>query len=174
MLQRMFDWLARRRYSIQYEVQRMTHRGGWQNYHQTSYKSPPSRPTNDEGIQILGTEEGRFRCIRRKDSYLDTTIWEYETENAEETYTTRRQQAIQRDQLAEMEYEEIHAELVDRSELTALSWRELFEAYLDCHAYMNESDGSESIETQLVQTIADQEGPKAALEEYRELASHDR
>ena len=175
MFQRVFDWFDRQRYSVQYEVQRMTHQGGWQNYYQTSYESPPSRPANDEEIQILGMEEGRFRCIRRKDSHIDTIVWEYKTVDAEETYATRRRQESQREQLAEMNQEEIHVEIEERSELTDLPWRELFEAYLACQEITGEErSGLSSLETELVQTVADRDGPKVALNEYRELLSKGR
>ena len=175
MFRRWSDWLARRRHSIQYEVQRMTYQGGWQNYYQTSYELPPPRPASDDEIQILGDEQGRFRCIRRKDSHIDTVDWEYETTSAEETYKARRRKATQRDQLAEMEHEEIRAELESRSELTELAWRELLETYFE--RYENaESDQADprSIESQLVQTVADQDGPRAALYEYREILSKKR
>ena len=173
MFRRWSDWLARRRHSIQYEVQRMTHQGGWQNYHQASYESPPSRPATDDEIQILGDEEGRFRCIRRKESCIDTVVWEYETARADETYAARRREATQRDRLTEMDSEEIRAELEDRSELTELSWRELFEAYFKRREDARDKAGSASLETELIQTVADQEGPKAALKEYRELLSEE-
>ena len=172
MFRQWFDWLGRRRHLIQYEIQRMTHKGGWQNYYQTSYESPPSRPTSDDEIQILGDEEGRFRCIRRKDSQIDTVVWEYETVSAEEIYATRRREAAQRDQLAEMGRGEIREELECRSELTELAWRELFEAYFE-RCENTESDQTElkSIESQLVQTVADRNGPRAVLNEYRKLMS---
>ena len=170
MFRRWSDWLARRRHSIQYEVQRMTHQGGWQNYYQTSYESPPSRPARDEDIQILGDEEGRFRCIRRKDSHIDTVVWEYETARAEETYAVRRREDAQRDRLAEMEHEEIRTELEGRSELTELTWREIFKAYLECceNTESNQTD-LKSLEAKLIQIVADREGPRIALKEYREL-----
>ena len=153
----------------------MTHQGGWQNYYQTSYESPPSRPADDDEIRILGSEEGRFRCIRRKDSHIDTVIWEYETASAEETYAARRREAAQRDQLAEMGPQEICAELENRSELTELSWRELFKAYFERHTHMEDSEADlNPLESELVQTVADREGPKAALQEYRELRSEER
>ena len=172
MFRRWSDRLAQRRHSIQYEVQRMTHRGGWQNYYQTSYESPPPRPASDDEIQILGDEQGRFRCIRRKDSHIDTVVWEYETTGAEETYAARRRKTTQRDQLAGMEREEICAELESRSELTELAWRELFEAYFErCENAEKEQTDLKSIESQLVQTVANRDGPRAALKEYRELMS---
>lgn len=175
MFRRWSDWVTRRRHSVQYEVQRMTHQGGWQNYYQTNYESPPSRPVSDNDIQILGDEEGYFRCIRRKGSHIDTVIWEYETARAEKTYTSRRRQAVQREQLFQMDREEIHAEIENRSELTDLPWRELFEAYFDRHEKLKDEETNlKSIETQLVQTVADQEGAQVALREYRELLSSER
>ena len=175
MFRRWSDWLARRRHSIQYEVQRMTYQGGWQNYYEASYESPPSRPTSDGDIQILGDEQGRFRCIRRKDSHIDTVVWEYETRSAEETYAARRRRAAQRDQLAEMECEEIQAELEGRSELTELAWRELFEAYVErCGDTENSQADLKPLESQLVQTVAEQDGLQAVLKEYRELMAEKR
>ena len=148
----------------------MTYQGGWQNYYQTSYESPPSRPESDSEIQILGTEEGRFRCIRRKDGQLDTVIWEYKTTGTEEMYAVRRCRDAQRDQLRKMDQDEIKAELRNRSELTQLSWQELFEAYLNrCEECEESKDNLNSITSELVQTIARREGPKDALEEYRKL-----
>ena len=153
----------------------MTHQGGWQNYYQTSYESPPPRPASDDEIQILGDEQGRFRCIRRENSHIDTVVWEYETTSAEETYAARRRKATQRNQLAEMEREEIRTELESRSELTELAWRELFEAYFErCENTENEQADIKPIESQLVQTVANREGPRAALNEYRELISKER
>ena len=150
----------------------MTYQGGWQNYYQTSYGSPPSRPESDDEIRILGDEEGRFRCIRRKDSHINTVIWEYKTADAEETYATRRRRASQREQLAEMDQEEIRVEIEKRSELTDLPWKELFEAYLACQETTGEERSNlTSLETELVQTVADRDGPKTALKKYRELLS---
>ena len=170
MFRRWSDWLARQRHSVQYEVQRMTYQGGWQNYYQTSYGAPPSRPESDDEIQILGDEEGHFRCIRRKDSHIDTVVWEYDTRNAEETYAARRQQATQRDQLAEMDCGEIRTEIENRSELTELPWRDLFEAYFECRENTEDEEHNlEQIETKLINTVADREGPKAALKEYQKL-----
>ena len=153
----------------------MTRQGGWQNYYQTSYESPRPRPASDDEIQILGDEQGRFRCIRRKDSHIDTVVWKYETTSAEETYAARRRKATQRDQLAEMEREGIRAALESRSELTELAWKELFEAYFERYesTECNQTE-LESIESQLVQAVANRDGPRAALDEHRKLMSEKR
>ena len=172
MIRTLRDRVSRLRHSVQYEIHRMTHKGGWQNYYQTSYEAPPSKPQNDGDVQRIGSEEGRFRCIRRKDGHIDSVIWEYKTDNADSMYARERREAAQREQLQEMDLDEIRNKL-RQGELDCLSLDEVMKKVadqIDAHGSSGRTEGEISpLAKECVREIADREGYTAALEEYRDL-----
>lgn len=106
-------------------LQRMTYQGGWKrmlpNFHPDEFREPP---TPDD--EFILPQAGRYRAIRRKNGRLGETLWEYETADAEEYYERQRHQARQQERLSQMSVEELHNELLDKTdELDLLSWDEI-------------------------------------------------
>lgn len=137
---RFLDWLLpwRRtsRKTVQYEIQRRTHRGGWKNSHKNIYiPEPEDRPTDDDDWWIL--DPGHYRHVRRVDGQYDEVLWEYKTSDAEEWYEEQRTQVKieqererQRQQLRAMSFEEVKAEYFgETNRLDLLGLDELQERY---------------------------------------------
>lgn len=75
--------------SKQYELQKMTHRGGWVNV------AGPVEEVDELPERSEIEESGRFRVIERIDGRIRTEVWRYESPDCEAFYEERRSQAEQ-------------------------------------------------------------------------------
>lgn len=172
MIRRIVDDVSRLRHSVQYEVQRMTHKGGWYNYYERSFNTPEPDPNSDEDIQLSGHEEGKFRCIRRKNGRIDSVLWQYETDGAETWYEESKREEAQRERLSTMDTKEVYAELRTRS-LDCLTFNEVMMEFVsrrdpDVHDE-GSADSTQALVDDLVRGVAEHDGYKEALVEYREM-----
>ena len=104
MFQRLSNWL--RRFvdrvkhpgkSVQYELQRMTHKGGWENFYTDpnydsadAFPTPPPKPSFDPDT---GYPPGTYRCLKRVDGRINTIVWTVESPDADAYYDELRDQA---------------------------------------------------------------------------------
>ncbi|WP_162562336.1 hypothetical protein [Salinigranum rubrum] len=150
----------------------MTYKGGWENYRGASFDTPPAKPHEDSELQITGSEEGRFRCIRRVDGRIESTTWKYETAGADDLYSRERRKASQRERLKDMNIDELRAEL-DNRELDCLSFDEVMREFVGQRDTVSTCEDSEAempmFAEGLIKEIADRDGPGRALTEFREL-----
>jgi len=119
-------WWRLRGSRVDYELHRMSYKGGWQtHWPKVVFKLPMERPTADDEWPIDG-REGRYRQIRRVDGRIDEVMWTYETDNAEEAYERARRREAQLQRLKQMSVEEAADEyLMHTNELDALSREEI-------------------------------------------------
>jgi len=94
-LRRLSDRLRYRSQSVQYELQRMTPKGGWQNYytdpegrHADAFPTPPPQPSFGPDT---GYYPGRYRCLRRVDGRIESILWTVESSDADEFYAEWRE-----------------------------------------------------------------------------------
>lgn len=120
--------------SVQFEVQRMTAEGGWNNFmdvddareRTAAYEEPPDPPLVDGDS---GYPPGTYRCVERRDGRINEVVWRVETPNAEEFYDRQRQRQRQRERIDEMTREELADELENPEELEPLEIGEVLELY---------------------------------------------
>lgn len=104
MWDRLTDWLRRTadrvRYpgqSVQYELHRMTYKGGWKNFYtdpegmsMETFPTPPPKPSFGEDT---GWPPGKYRCLRRVDGRIKSTMWTVESSDADAYYANLRERA---------------------------------------------------------------------------------
>lgn len=83
--------------SVQYELHRMTHKGGWRNFYTDpnrdfadAFSTPPPKPSF--GSQT-GYPPGRYRCLKRVNGRIKTILWTVESPDGDAYYTELREQA---------------------------------------------------------------------------------
>lgn len=108
MHDRVMNWLRRAadrvRYpgqSVQYELHRMTHKGGWKNVYTDpagiaaeTFPTPPPKPSFGEDT---GWPPGRYRCLRRVNGRIESTLWTMESPDVDAYYERLRAQATDTD-----------------------------------------------------------------------------
>lgn len=136
MRQRLTNWLRRLfdrvRYpgqSVQYELHRMTHKGGWKNFYSLSdpdvtdaFPTPPPQPSFGPDT---GWSRGKYRCLRRVNGRIESTLWTVESPNADDYYAELRERAAA--EAAKPSVDEVKANLEDGSYdklLERIEWHE--------------------------------------------------
>lgn len=146
-LERLLPWRSIEEPSVQYEMQRMTHKGGWKGHLSEVYiPEPEAKPTEDDNWWL--DWPGRYRHIRRVDGRIDEVLWTYETADAQEWYDQKREEEQlerkrepQRKRLQEMSFEEVEAEYFGESdELNRLEWEEIRDRYETLKDQQSESE----------------------------------
>lgn len=88
--------------SVQYEIQRMDHNGGWQSIEGVGpFDEPPEKPA--------APRWGRYRCIKRVDGHYHSDEWTLITEGATEKYKRKREREKQLDRIKDLQ-DEIQAQ----------------------------------------------------------------
>lgn len=101
MFHRLYDRLRHHGQSVQYEVQRMTPHGGWQNFYKdpnydydTTFRTPPDEPTFSADT---GYPPGKYRCIKRVGGRIKTVVWTVESPDTDTYYTRLREDSTDED-----------------------------------------------------------------------------
>ena len=91
---RLSDRLRHPGQSVQYELQRMTAQGGWENFyadpnydHATAFSTPPPQPHFDADA---GYPPGKYRCLKRVDGRIHTIVWTVESSAVDDYYAEWR------------------------------------------------------------------------------------
>ena len=179
MLRRVLDRLRHGRSSLQYEVQRRTFRGGWKNYYAefdpsgtNSFETPPDPLDLSESTPH---PPGAYRCIKRVDGHITTVVWDRETADAETYYEEQQRATQQEEQLEEMSLEDVQQTLNEGHTFDALSPRDVKEEVLKkrltrrVSGAPSDRESDTQLRDSLVQEIAAEEGPRAALDALKDV-----
>ena len=94
-LRRVADLLRHRGQAVQYELERQTPAGDWQNFYADphynfvdSFPTPHEQPTFGEHDTY---PPGRYRCVKRVAGEIETVLWTVDSPEAEAYYEARRE-----------------------------------------------------------------------------------
>lgn len=125
LYKKLIDRLRFRNRTVQYELHRMTHKGGWKDYGGGAWGERLSPDT-----ELIGDSEGRFRLIRRVDGRIQDVIWTRDTPDADAAYEQERKRDEQRELMRQLSLEDLHEEWINPDRLSALPRAELHKFYM--------------------------------------------